>query len=83
MKLYLLTIDCIGYDAWDEAVVVARSPKHARTIHPGDTPEKKYVENPRFPSWATDPAEIAVKYLGVAASTLREGEVVCASFNAG
>ena len=86
MNLYLIKQDhnC-GYDTYDSAVVIASSAEEAKTIHPSGY----RWENGE---WVTDwwganaewtaPENVAVKLIGQASSG-KDGDVVCASFNAG
>ena len=79
MKLFLLTQEQIaGYDTYDSCVVCAENEDKARLIRPCG----KWGDPTRFPSWATDPSEVNVKYIGDAESSIKEG-VVMVSFNAG
>ena len=82
MNLYLLTrADYFGYEEYDSCVVVSSTTEKACKIHPGLSKEKQgssyYLD-----SW-TSPDNIVVTYLGLAAPALKEGLVICASFNAG
>lgn len=81
-----------GYDSYDSCVVVSESKEKARYIHPGDygTVEwwrfdvfgnKAYD----FPEWC-HPDKVDVMFLGYlydGNNKYKEGDVVCASFNAG
>lgn len=78
MNIYLIsqTIN-YGYDTYDSAVVCAESEEAAQNIHPRPTvPEEAWALE-----WC-DPAEVTVRYLGIAAQHIPKG-VICASFNAG
>lgn len=68
------------YDTYDSAVVVASSWSRAKACHPaGDSGWESAVN-----AWAKAPEQVEAIYLGEAGNTeLQEGEVVCASFNAG
>ena len=85
MKLYLITQDeAHGWDTFDSAVVIAESEEAARATHPyGDI----FPDWPKSfnPYWASDPKNVAVRYLGeFTGEPLDDGvNVVCASFNAG
>lgn len=76
MNLYLLTQDeNKGYDTFDSCVVAAESLEAATRIHPrGDW---------KSDTWASSPEKVTAVFIGVAASTIQEGEVICASFHAG
>jgi hypothetical protein len=79
MKLYLLTQDeSRNYDAYDSCVVVAPTAGKARKIRPSP-----YGEWGDDSTWAKSPANVTVKFIGTAAKGLKEGLVVCSSFNAG
>ena len=82
-QLYLYRISqnvCDGYDTFDSAVVCAESEEEAQRTHPShhveldDSWEDKY-------GWASCPADVCVKYIGIAAPHIVKG-IVCASFNA-
>ena len=62
-----------GYDTYDSAVVAAKSAARARKIVPGLG---------SMTSWA-NPRDVRVEYLGKAGKGREDGEVICASFNAG
>ena len=80
LGLYLIKQESnTGYDAYDSAVVVASNAEKACLIHPEgkDRPFKEW-----FGDWC-DPKDVTATFIGVAAFSLEEGQVVCASFNAG
>jgi len=81
MNIYLLTQESeTGYDTYDSAVVIARSKAAAKKIHPrGGLAEWKN----RYSCWATSPDQVTATLIGTAAVDRTNGEVVCASFNAG
>lgn len=84
MNLYLISqTENTGYDTYNAAVVAAPDEVAARRIHPSkyyqDWLEKGWG---RYDSWATDPANVEVKFLGEAEPDIKQG-VVLASFNAG
>ena len=78
------------YDTFDSAVVVASSEEEAKLITPVSLDCAMDLYNNNF-EYATEhilsrwckPVFVQVTYLGKAASHLKSGEVVCASFNAG
>lgn len=73
MRIYLIEQEIGGgYDSYDSAVVIAKSPKAARKILPGFDRE----------SWCP-PEYVKVTFIGYASPSQKEGDVVCASFNAG
>lgn len=79
MKLFLLTQEQVrGYDTYDSCVVCAENEDKARMVRPSG----KWEDSTRFPSWATNPSKVNVKYIGDAEPSMKEG-VVLASFNAG
>lgn len=79
MKLYLISQEVnTGYDTYDSAVVAAENEDAARRIMPGGWQEW----GSKFSSWAYDPSQVEVRYLGEAAPEIEAGEI-CASFNAG
>ena len=81
MSLYIYYIaqdKNTDYDSYDSAVVVAKSLKQARNMHPNG--DKDY--NWDVSTWCASPEDVYVELLGVANKIQREG-VVCASFNAG
>ena len=89
MKLYLISIakgvpGFGGYDVYDSAVVVAESAIGAKKIHPSGNGEK-LTGNPEFysQSWPNLTIQVDADYLGPAKRGLKEGEVICSSFNAG
>jgi len=84
LHLYLLQQDeSTGYDTYDSMVVVAVAEEEAKRIHPsgkiGDFPEI----NRTYLTWASSPDHVQATWIGLAATNLTAGEIVCASFNAG
>lgn len=84
MNLYLITqAKNTGWDTYDSAVVCASSEEDARIIHPdGHTEDWHEPENYMFTHDWTTPANVQVKFIGIADVNIPRG-VVCASFNAG
>lgn len=86
MNLYLISqSERNNYDTYDSAVVVAETPNQAKQIHPnGDkySEDIKTWEKP-YGSWATSPKNVTAQYIGKAKRGLKNGTVICASFNAG
>jgi hypothetical protein len=76
MNLYLLSqTEHDDYDTYDSCVVAAENAEDARKIHPSPGGYTSYT-------WASDPKNVTVKLIGVAALGVKAG-VVLASFNAG
>lgn len=77
------------YDTFDSAVVVAVDEASAKLIHPsyGKYDPEEQDEFKRWDytwsCWASHPDKVEAVYVGVAADNLRDGYVVCYSFNAG
>jgi hypothetical protein len=81
MKLWLISQNqTTGYDTYDSAVVVAESETEAKSIHPSGYADEW---SDRHPLWATSPNNVTARYLGENSSTFKNGDVICASFNAG
>lgn len=68
-----------GWDTYDSAVVQAESVEAARNTHPSGRGNLRSDSD----TWTSDPAKVAVTFLGVASGTDTEAQVICASFNAG
>lgn len=95
MNLYLISQNVNNdYDTYDSAVVVAENEGEARMIHPAgkdykyDQDEKKWIQDfdgyiSNDWSWCNNLKKISVKCIGIASKEMVNGEVVCASFNAG
>jgi flavodoxin len=87
MKLYCITpkSGCNGYDVYDSAVVIAKSPQDARKIHPNGDPnwngKTVSASGSHDGSWVNED-NVEVEYLGQAKKDADRG-VVVASFNAG
>lgn len=79
--LYLISSTAhIQWDMYESAVVVARSEKEARQIHPdGKVGEHCWTDRG---SWAA-PHQVMVHQIGVAKEDLKENEVICSSFHSG
>lgn len=78
MKLYLIeAAQSVDYDEYDSMLVVAAGPEDAVKVA---SEAKCYKESPYLP---LDNGKVTATYIGTAASTLKRGEVVIASFNAG
>ena len=94
MNLYLVSQNVNnGYDTYDNFVVVANNEDEARHSSPNgyyvwkdDCWNFKYSNGStkitKHQSWC-HPKDVSVKLIGVADSSLENGEVVCSSFNAG
>jgi hypothetical protein len=93
MKLWLISQNVNNdWDTYDSAVVVAPDEAAARLIHPGGSciwrdDAWRYADGSKYTSFTdgpwTAPANVSAKYVGEAAEGLSDGEIVCASFNAG
>lgn len=88
MKLYRIsqTVNT-GWDTYSDAVVAAESEDEARKIHPyaNEWGEEWHEADERLwgsGTWAHEPSQVAVEYLGEACAEVKRG-VVCASFHAG
>jgi len=82
LKLYLLTQEVNrGYDTYDSCVVVAETREDAKQITP--SPVRWAGLSWDGLSWARDPKDVEVEYIGTASGHLSAGDVVCSSFNAG
>ena len=79
LKLYKITAEMRGYDTYDSAVVVAKTEEQARNIHPSGYSTETF---PDYPTWVRDTNLVTVELIGYT-TTLADGDVVCASFNAG
>ena len=80
MNLYLIKQSThLEYDTYDAAVVAASSESDAKLIHPAGR-EVQWGEYQC--DWVSDPNDVEVTYIGVAAASIERG-VVLASFNAG
>jgi hypothetical protein len=96
MNLYLISqAENTDYDSYDSAVVAAVSEEEARNMSPDYDSNKSWnppgkgifmdwaaAKASPFKDWATSPANVEVRLLGVAAPGVERG-VICASFNAG
>lgn len=92
MALYLWLISQnqnSGYDTYDSSVVVAETSDAAKWIHPRGRKFDPYESEEyfrwdyAFGCWASHPDKVDVKCIGTASSNLKDGQVVCSSFNAG
>ena len=87
MNIYLIsqTINC-DYDAYDGAVVIAKSIADAKTIHPdaNGLPMPMHAGGDLFKyrTWVSDAKDVTAEYVGRAKPDAVRG-VVLASFNAG
>ena len=72
-----------GLDTYDSCVVIAKSPKDARTIHPSrDLQDQPWTgEGTGIMTWAK-PEDVTVVHIGKASRGMKRGLVV-SSFNAG
>ncbi len=94
MKLWLILQDKNNdYDTYSGAVVVAANEAEARIIHPNGrmiwSHDKGCWEDPDGKTYSSGLGtwvafnDVYAEEIGEALPTLREGEVVCASFDAG
>ena len=82
MKLWKISqMDNDSYDTYDRAIVVAATEEEARVILPDE--HVKWGKDDEYSSWAHSSEKVMVEYIGEAASHLKAGTVVLASFNAG
>ena len=81
MNLYLISQNVnVGYDTFDSAVVVAKDENGARKIHPDK--DIGWDGSDFYSSWCNS-EDVHVELLGLAKDSLKEGQVICSSFNAG
>ena len=77
--LYLVRrTDRVDYDQYDSFVVVAKTPKKAKDIHP--SPFSTWT-NDNYGSWVKTKDKDTL--IGMAEDSLEEGTVILSSFNAG
>lgn len=70
MKLWLIAqTENTGYDTFDSAVVAAETEAEAQRTQPA----AYCVWGAEFGTWASDPSEVKVKYLGEAAEGTEPG----------
>ena len=86
MNLYLISqTENEGYDTYDSAVVYAETAEQARLIHPdgkGKWEDTAVCRNKWQYTWC-DAKHVKVRMIGIPASWMELGPVICASFNAG
>ena len=83
MNLYLISqTRNSGWDTYDSAVVVAKSEDEARKIHPHGGMNTDACDCGWDYGWAPV-SVVSAELIGVANDSYAEGDVVCASFNAG
>jgi len=99
MNIYKIWADdWLGYNTYDNAIVVANDEETARHIHPGSTPEypvvgynaetyrydKAWYESDDFSPYLdwTKPENVKAEFIGTT-DLFPEGTVLCASYNAG
>lgn len=85
MKLWLISqTENNEYDTYDSAVVAAQTAKQAKQIHPGSRyPQHEDPWLDPFTPWARTPEAVKARCIGEAAAGVADGEIICASFNAG
>ena len=77
-----------GWDTYDSAVVVARDESEAQRIHPDGRGKKWWDLGPDdyySDTWCSHPDQVSVTHIGKCRQELKlkEGSIICASFNAG
>ena len=78
MNLYRISQNVAdGWDTYDSAIVAAKSPEDAASIHPSTVDPW-----PQYGDWVSTPEQVTVELIGVAVNGTSRG-VVLASFNAG
>lgn len=95
LKLWLIEQEQNGgYDTYDSAIVAAYTEEAAKTIHP-QGPERRFKEDREtsppelgqwgysYGTWAHHPDHVKATRVGNAHQSISEGDVLCASFNAG
>lgn len=94
LKLFKVTnLDCGGAytDTFNSFVVVSISRNKAIRYHPYNSfgierePADKegiFPEYRNYDTWVRDITSLEIEYLGLAASSYKEGDIVCSSFNA-
>ena len=83
MNLYhILQTVVSAYDTYSNAVVAAPNEWTAQTMHPQDGHNIADDVDARWPSWASNPNDVTVHFLGLAADGIEQG-VICSSFHAG
>ncbi len=83
MKIYHLSqTDNDGYDTYSDCVVIARSPKDAKTIHPSGDENVYDGRYHAWGDWADSYDGIECIEIGIAHKSQKRG-VVCHSFHAG
>ena len=85
LNLYKLYSSLGGYDTFKSCIVVAASEENAKLIHPYGDVYQDINTSWKWNSscWERSPDQVIVELIGVAASHLKENEVIIASFNAG
>lgn len=93
LKLWLIEqTENNRYDTYDSAVVAALTEDDARHMHPngskwsGDIESGEYEHKKwsyRHSDWAHHPRNVTATIVGNAHQSISEGDVLCASYNAG
>jgi hypothetical protein len=84
LNIYLISqSERSSYDTFDSAVVIASSKNAARQIHPHGC--DSIAEWLRNDTWASSPEQVTAILIGSSNpdAQWKEGDVICASFNAG
>lgn len=84
MNIYLIErSDIVNYDEYDSAIVISKSEEKAKYIHPNANNSTPEWWKDEWHSWTSDPKSLKVRLIGIAQPEFKEGEVICASYNAG
>lgn len=88
MNIYLLTQrDENGMDTFDSCVVVAKTTKKAKEIHPRgelySSTMPSILNSWNYSTWTNTPDKVKAYLIGKAAKDQKENTVICSSFNAG
>lgn len=80
MNLYLVKQDeNTDWDTYDSFVCAAETEDDARNL----VPDEFTSFGDSLSSWCSSPDKATVTLIGVAVKNVEEGEILCASFNAG
>lgn len=88
MNIYLVSASAHrDWDTYDSFVIAAKDEETARDTHPDGNPMDWNKQKSPFgfgdSSWCDDRKDVTVELIGTASPNIKEGRVVCASFNAG
>lgn len=83
MNIYHLTQDeTTGYDTYSDCVVIAKSKKAARNMHPSEYRKAWNDGEVWIRDWASEPKNVSAQLIGKAKKGSKE-LVICASYHAG